>query len=213
MKKIDSALIQRNKMLRRVVELMEDNLAENPSSGHDVRAWFRAYRMLPDFTLIRALEQMTQWSLVSDDIDAKYYLYILHFIAAREGIPRSDQKALQYIELCRRQAPVLQSKRSFEWWAASGLHRACPLVHHSELGPWSRERGFFQGVDKLGAVEGRIDEIRSPQSGLILVSGIPAFFAPSTQFYRGRDLNASVSCYLGFSYEGLRAWNVRRLST
>ena len=82
---------------RRVVELMEENMAENPSSGHDVRTWFRAYRMLPDFTLVRALEQMTQWSLVSDDIDATYYLYILHFIAEREGIPRSAQAAQQYI--------------------------------------------------------------------------------------------------------------------
>lgn len=211
---IDSGTATRqSRMLRRVVELMEDNLAENPSSGHDVRTWFRAYRMLPDFTLVRALERMTQWSLVSDDIDAKYYLYILHFIAAREGIPRSTEKTMQYIELCRRQAPVLQSKRSFEWWAASERHRPCPLVHHSELGPWSKARDFFEGEDKLDAIEGRIDQIQSPQSGLIMVSGIPAFFVPRTQFYRGRDLNASVTCYLGFSYEGLRAWNVRRVST
>jgi tetratricopeptide (TPR) repeat protein len=210
---IDSVINQLQK-LRRVVELMEENLADNPSSGHDIRIWFRAYRMLPDFTLTRALEQMTEWHLASDDIDAKYYLYILNFIAARENFPRSAQKAQQYIELCRRQAPVLQSKKSFEWWAARELRRPCPLVHHSELGRWSKERDFFvNGVDKLGLIEGRIDQIDSPRSGILDISGMPAFFAPRSQFYRGRDLNASVTCYLGFSYEGLRAWNVRRIAT
>jgi hypothetical protein len=197
--------------VRRVVELMEANLTDDPSNGHDIRTWFRAYRMLPDFTLVRALEQMTKWSLVSDDIDSKYYLYILHFIAAREGFPLSVKEAKQYIELCRRQAPALQSKRSFEWWAANELKRPCPLVHHSELGQWSKELDFFEGSDKLGALEGRIDEIHSPQSGVIEISGMPAFFVPRTQFYRGRDVNAQVTCYLGFSYEGLRAWKVRRV--
>ncbi len=192
---------------------MEENLTDNPASGRDMRTWFRAYRMLPDFTLVRALEQMTQWSLLSDDIDAKYYLYILHFTATEEKFPRSAQQAKQYIELCRRQAPALQSKKSFEWWAARELRRPCPLVHHSELGRWSKERDFFDGIEKLGRVEGRIDDIASSQSGTIEIRGVPAFFTPRGQFYRGRDLNASVTCYLGFSYEGLRAWDVRRTST
>jgi hypothetical protein len=215
LRRIDSgAAPPQTKTLRRIVDLMEENLADNPSSGHDARIWFRAYRMLPDFTLVRALEQMTQWSLISDDIDAKYYLYILHFIAARQGMPHSAREARQYIELCHRQAPVLQSKKSFEWWSASKLKRPCPLVHHSELGRWSKEQDFFEkGVDKLGLIEGRIDEIDSPQSGVIEISSIPAFFAPRTMFYRARDLNAPVTCYLGFSYEGLRAWNVRRVPT
>ena len=163
--------------------------------------------------LVRAIEQMTQWSLLSDDIDSQYYLYILHFIAARDKFPRSAQQAKQYIELCRRQARALQSKKSFEWWAAGGLRRPCPLVHHSELGPWSREKDFFEGIEKLGRIEGRIDDIASPQAGTIDIHGVPAFFAPRGQFYRGRDLNISVTCFLGFSYEGLRAWDVRLVPT
>jgi len=198
---------------RRVVELMEDNLADDPSNGHDVKAWFRAFRMLPDFTLVRALEQMTKWSLVSNDIDTKYYLYILHFIAVREGIRSSVKETKEYIELCRRQAPPLQSKRSFEWWAASDLNRPCPLVHHSELGGWSKQLDFFEGSDKVGTLEGRIDGIHSSQSGIIAINDVPAFFVPRTQFYANRDLNAQVTCYVGFSYEGLRAWNVRRVPT
>ena len=198
------------KTLRRIVELMQENLADDPTNSHDMRNWFRAFRMLPEFTLTEAIERMTQWSLMSDSIDALYYLYILHFMSARRGIHRSISEARRYVELCKQRAPLLLSKKSFEWWAAESLNRPCPLVHHSELGPWSKERNFFEGVDNLGVVEGRIDDIRSPQAGTILVGGMPAFFVPRSDFQRGRDLNVTVRCYVGFSYEGLRAWNVQR---
>ena len=198
------------KTLRRIVDLMQENLSDDPTNSHDMRIWFRAFRMLPRFTLTEAIEKMTQWSLMSDSIDALYYLYILHFISARRGIHTSISEARRYVELCKQHAPLLLSKKSFEWWAADSLNRPCPLVHHSELGPWSKERNFFEGVNNLGVVEGRIDEIRSPQAGTIVVDGMPAFFVPRSDFQRVRDLNVPVTCHVGFSYEGLRAWNVRR---
>ena len=197
------------KSLRQIVKLMEANLKDDPCNGADIRTWFRAYRALPEFSLPRALEQVTEWSLNSDEADSKYYLYILHFIAAREGYRKSAQECLQNIERCRRQAPILQAKKSFEWWASPVLNRPCPLVHHSELGGWSKDDDFFVGVEKLGYVEGRIDKISAPQAGELDIGGIPAFFAPKNQFIRARDLNAKIKCYLGFSYEGLRAWSVQ----
>ena len=64
-RKIDSSEgTIKEKSLRRIVSLMRDNLTEDPSKGHDVRIWFRAFRMLPEFTLTVAIEQMTHWSLV-----------------------------------------------------------------------------------------------------------------------------------------------------
>ena len=209
---VDAVTVQ-VKTLRRIVELMQENLANDPTSGHDMRNWFRAFRMLPEFTLVEAIEKMTQWSLMSDSVDALYYLYILHFMSARRGIHRSVIEAKRYVELCKQSAPLLLSKKSFEWWAADNLSRPCRLVHHSELGSWSKERNFFEGVNKLGLVEGRIDEIRSAQAGTIVVDGMPAFFVPRSDFQRVRDLNLSVRCYVGFSYEGLRAWDVQPAAT
>ncbi len=206
----DDTVAVQAKRLRRIVELMQENLADDPTNGADMRIWFRAFRMLPSFTLTEAIDKMTQWSLMSDSIDALYYLYILHFISARRGIHTSLGEARRYVELCKQRAPLLLSKKSFEWWAADALNRPCPLVHHSELGPWSKEENFFTGVNSLGVVGGRIDEIRSPQAGTIVVDGMPAFFVPRSDFQRARDLNVAVTCYVGFSYEGLRAWNVRR---
>ena len=208
----DGAGTTKPKSLRRIVELMGENISDGLSNGHDIRTWFRAFRMLPEFTVTEAIEQMAHWSLVSDEVDALYYLYILHFISGRRGVDRSVREAKRYITMCKQDAPLLLSKRSFEWLAADSLSRPCPLVHHTELGPWSRERNFFEGVSKLGEIRGRIDEIRSPQAGTIVVDGMPAFFVPRSDFRRVTDLNASVTFFLGFSYEGLRAWNVRRVA-
>ena len=207
----DDKVTVSRKALRRVVELMQENIAEDPTNSHDVRTWFRAFRILPEFTLSEAIEQMTHWSLVSDNVDALYYLYILHFIAACRGVHKSVFESKKYVAQCKQNAPLLLSKKSFEWLASDNLDRSCPLVHHSELGQWSREENFFEGANKLSEVKGRIDDIRSAQAGTIVVKGMPAFFVPRSDFQRIRDLNASVTCNLGFSYEGLRAWNVRRV--
>lgn len=207
----DGAVTVKRKTLRRIVELMLQNIADDPTNGHDIRTWFRAFRMLPEFTISEAIEQMTHWSLVSDSVDALYYLYVLHFISVRRGVHRSVREAQRYVAMCKQNAPLLLSKKSFEWFAADSLNRSCPLVHHTELGLWSKEQNFFGRVNMLGKVKGRIDEIRSPQAGTITVDGMPAFFVPRSDFRRVSDLNASVAFYLGFSYEGLRAWNVQRI--
>jgi hypothetical protein len=193
---------------RRIVSLMEDNLSENTGSGYDTRTWLRAYRTLPEFSLNRAIEQLTLWS-VTEDVDSYYYLYILHFFASQSGLHSSRLESKKYLEMCRKRAPVLLSKKSFEWIANPALKRHLALAHHSELGEWSREKDFFERDDRLGFIEGRIDEISSPQAGVIAIDGFQAFFTPRSQFRKSSDLNRRVRMSLGFSYEGLRAWNVR----
>ena len=196
---------------RRIAELMRENLRDDPDNGNDVRNWFRAYRMLPEFSLGEAIEIVTQWSLLSDSVDAAYYLFILHFMQSERGIHKSLTDSKRYLDIVKKSAPALLARKSFEWWAGDNLSRPCPLVHHSELGEWSKELDFFSGVGKLGRVVGRIDRIQSPQAGEISVGGMPAFFVPRSDFRTDTDLNAQVELFLGFSYEGLRAWRVRKL--
>lgn len=200
----------KEKNLKRVVALMRENLTENPGSGSDIKTWFRAYRRLPSFTLTEAIEQITHWSLNSASVDARYYLYVLHFIQARRGVHKSLDEAKKHLEYVRHNAPPLLSRTSFEWWGGAKDGRLCPLIHHTELGKWSKEKDFFDGAEKLDLVEGRIDKIRSPQSGEIRVFGMPAFFVPRNDFRATSDVNAMVKFNLGFSYDGLRAWRVSK---
>ncbi|MGO7584205.1 hypothetical protein ACC689_17620 [Rhizobium ruizarguesonis] len=196
--------------LRRSASLSEENLREDPASLRDLRSWLRAYRMLPDASISVAIEKFARASLLTDDVEAHYYLMILNFIAHRQGVPGSLQAAKKSADLCRQRSATILGKRSFEWLGDERLGRAIPLVHHSELGRWSPAIDFFENSAKLAIMDGRIDEVRSFQSGTIMFSGMPAFFAPRADFRRIVDTNASVIGSIGFSYEGLRAWNVKK---
>ena len=65
---------------------------------------------------------------------------------------------------------------------------------------------------------GVVSRIRSPASGDIeLANGLTAFFVPSTimvdgGYVRGLHEGRQVEFYLGFSYEGLRAWSVSEVT-
>jgi len=196
---------------RRIADMMLDNLSENPGNGTDIRIWLRAFRMLPEFTITEALERIGTWAALSDNIDAYYYLYVLNYIHLTRGAHASLEEVRKNIELCRRKAPLLVSKRSFEWWASESLNRSCHLVHHSELSGWDRGAEFWSNREKLGYVEGIIDDIRSPQAGHILLHGLRVFFVPA-RLQSSTDVNAKVKFHLGFSYEGLRAWNVQLIN-
>ncbi len=105
--------------------------------------------------------------------------------------------------------------RSYEWFGhGDGLGR---LRHYTELGSWDAGADFYSHVAPLCRVRCRVTSIVGPEKGTVEVAacGIPAFFVPSKArkdgalgIARGRDENLQVFAYLGFSYEGLRAWSV-----
>ena len=116
------------------------------------------------------------------------------------------------------------------------------LVHHSELGDWDKDKNFSSETARLKKREGRITKYIGPQAGEIEVegTGLKAFFVPAkgisdrgasqireiilddedvveqtTMFTTGfdkDDVGKRVDFYLGFSYDGLRAWVVNAIS-
>ncbi len=85
------------------------------------------------------------------------------------------------------------------------------MVHHSQLGEWRTDKEFWENTAPLSRLPGRIVRIEAPQAGQIEVQGdLNAFFVPARGNYsRGRSENQAVTLFLGFSYEGLRAWEVK----
>jgi hypothetical protein len=196
---------------QRIAEMALANLRENPGSRHDAVLWLRGFRVLPEFTISRAMEQIGFLEQESDSIEANYYLYILHFLNYRAGGHASLKEALKHIEICKRKTHPFLAKRSFEWLGSAALGRPCPLVHHSELGEWDKALEFFGQREKLAPIEGFISEIKGEQSGSLRVGEMPAFFVPGQGgFRKGVDNNVAVKAVIGFSYEGLRAWTVKR---
>lgn len=194
--------------LRRTRLLMEANLRSDPTNEHDVRAWFQSYRRLPDFSYIDAIDRLEGWAKTSGSVDAHYYLYILHFLRWKGGSERDDTALQANLEQCK-QGRIGKRGESYEWFAKEPSW--CPLMQTNELGERRRDTegklDFFENTETLARVRGKIDSIKGPQAGLLrLGPRTTAFFLPGTKFSESRHLNSIVDFFLGFSYEGLRAW-------
>jgi hypothetical protein len=194
--------------LRQIYTLMADNLDEDLTNSRDLWMWFQSYRRLPDFDMLEAIDRLNGWAAREESIDAYYYLYILHFIRWRQGILQDSNLVINHIRKCNLLAGKLGRIRSFEWVAKESV--GCPLVHQSELGKWDNSINFYRNTDPLAMVDGVVKRIKGPQSGSLALGPFEVFFVPSNEFLPGRDENVNVQFYLGFSYEGFRAWSVQR---
>ena len=198
--------------ISRIVELLEENLQEEPNNDHNLRLWVQAVRRKtspPPLETI--LEKVGYWKTNSGSLDSIYYLYVLYALDAMEGSPSSRESALKFVGECRALARNRRNRtKSLEWLGSgNGLAR---LVHHSELGKWDeKDKDYWETPTTLARVKGRISRIDGNQAGQIELSGgLEAFFVPVREgFSKDRSENVRVDFNLGFSYDGLRAWDVK----
>ncbi|MDX2647283.1 hypothetical protein PV341_27695 [Streptomyces sp. PA03-1a] len=200
--------------LRAIVELYDNVFhVDGRLNDSDVRTWFRCYRQLDEYEELRALERFAILNHEKQSLECNYYLYVLRFLRWFRGDEQSQLEAQRYLEESKRLARDSRRQYSYEWMAvaADGGASAIPeLVHFTELGERRDEPVLWERPERLLKVSGVIQEIEGPQLGWISVAHghMRAFFAPKDKFLRSRDINAPVEFYLGFSYEGLRAWSV-----
>jgi len=198
---------------QRIVELLEANLREGPTNGGDVRLWLSAIRHLAHPpSLESAIEQVLYWRAAEQSLDAVYYLYVLYYLQALSGERSRLVDGKGFLEESRRRSSRRRNRnRSFEWVGdGDGISS---LVNHAQLGDWDQQTGFWSAPSALRRVSGTIVRIGGPQAGeLELAGGVRAFFVPARGgFDIERRENVRVSAYLGFSYDGPRAWDVRSI--
>ena len=197
---------QRN--IERCIRLLRENLDENPHSARDLRLWLQAVRYASVKPSIESLiEKVSYWRSNTNSLEATYYLYVLYSLQALEGLPIELELATRYI----REAANLSRNRgnrhkSFEWLGAGeGIGS---LVHQSVLGEWDDNRNFWTKPRTLmKRDDGVITKVDGPTSGYIEIHGLSAFFVPAQKVFEN-DVNRRVKYFLGFSYSGLRAWDV-----
>ena len=200
--------------LARIVKLAEDNVTEEPASDYNLRLWLRAIRVENSLSVDRVVEQLAYKRLQDNSVDTTYYLYILKFLQLDAGDLATRQEITGLIDECAQLARDLsRTTSSFEWLGVGrGL---AALVNVSTLGQWDPATEFWSNTEELRLVKGRIAQIRNQGSGEIeLATGLRAFFTPARGgvpggYIAGQDIGREVEFYLGFSYDGLRAWSVR----
>ena len=200
--------------LKRVAQLMQENIETDATDYRSIRSWFQAVRRTDGQSIETAIERLTYWKADSQSIEATFYLYILYVLQALDGSLIAVSKALDLIKESSQMARILAIRHnSIEWYGKGvGMKR---ILYHSQL-PKAWEEEFEKG-DKLSLIEGRIAKIFGPEAGNIeLTCGLSAFFVPGRGFKRtysrSQDENKAVRFYLSFSYDGLRAWAVRDAS-
>lgn len=196
--------------VNRARQLLEENLEEETRDSTSLRLWLRAIRLSAiKPSLDAVIERVAYWKANTGSPDAVYYLYVLHCLRAIEGSTQAVADMERALEECRALARYRRDRtRSLEWIGdGSGIAK---LVHQSQFGGWRDD--FHESAGLLTRVEGRVKSIDGPQKGTIAITGgFEAFFVPArSDIHAGRDENTLVTCYLGFSYDGPRAWAVER---
>lgn len=205
--------------LERCVSLLEENLSEEPNDDRNLRLWIQAarFQQTPP-SMESAIEKIAHWRLQANTIDSIFYLYVLYAVQSINGFPLARDNAERALEECRRMSKYRRDRtRSFEWLGNdAGLRQ---LVHQSTLGEWSPIDNFWKSANTLKREIGVVVSVQGPEAGWIEVrGGLRAFFVPGvgsskrlntkSSFPAGLSENKPISFYLGFSYDGLRAWSV-----
>jgi tetratricopeptide (TPR) repeat protein len=194
----------------RIVELLERNLQEEEDDDKNLRLWVQAVRRLEHPPSIESvIERVGYWRVNSGSLDSVYYLYVFYAILALDGSSLARNEAIRYLNECRHLARFRRNRtRSLEWFGTG--YGVDQLVHHSELGKWIHGKDFWEKTSRLVRVTGRISRVSAPQAGEIEVEGgLSAFYVPARGGGFSQDRrNQRVEFYLGFSYDGLRAWEV-----
>ncbi len=190
------------------LQLLNENLADNPNDPRTARTWLAAARH-GGATLERAAEVVSNWVEYDDSRDALYADYVVDALRALGGRLSSVAEYERKRDVLRSRTFVFRQRRAIYDWLGKGTELR-QLVHRSEVADW--DRSSDADPPQLARVTGRVEHIHGPASGILrLANGVEAFFVPSVaNLVADRDLNATVTCLLGFSYDGIQAWTVKR---
>jgi tetratricopeptide (TPR) repeat protein len=202
----------KSKDRERAVDLLNLNIEEEPADEKSIKLWLQVARYSNNFPSVDlALEKVTYWRTSTASIDSVYYTYVLFSIDLIKGSSLNLEKTNLLIEETKQRSRFRRdSKKSIEWFGkGSGLNT---LVYHTDLGEWKENDSFWENSDLLQRVNGIVVSLSGPEAGEIEISGgLRAFFVPGrTDLMKGRDLNLAITCFIGFSYEGVRAWSIKR---
>jgi hypothetical protein len=194
--------------VRQAVELLEENLRDDPRDIASLLEWLWAARFIP-VSVDRAADLVETWASTENDRDAFYYDYVLACLRVLKGQDSAIPEYHRKLERSKERSSFFGNRRfSYEWLGEEAeLGR---IIHHTDLRDWDRS-GDEPPPSILARVTGRVNKITGPASGIIdLGRGIEAFFVPQRSgLHRGIDENRRVSALLSFRYDGPQAWSVR----
>jgi tetratricopeptide (TPR) repeat protein len=194
--------------VRQAVELLEENLRDDPRDFASLLEWLWAARFIP-VSVDRAADLVETWASTENDRDALFYDYVLTSLRVLKGQDSAIPEYQRKLERSKERSTFFGNRRFSYEWLGEGTELGV-IVHHTDLRDWDRS-GDEPAPPILSRVTGRVSKISGPASGTIdFGRGIEAFFVPQrVGLHRGVDENRRVSALLSFRYDGPQAWSVR----
>lgn len=198
----------------KVLDLLEENITLDPRDSKSIYLWFKAARYSDKVSIKDAINKLARWRLINGSIDSIFYLSILNVIEAIEGNSLAKVQSEQLIREMSENSRNSPYRTLVSEWYGSGNELGKIVSRKiAQVFDNSREMKFNESMIKY--VDGKVSSIKGPEGGTIeLLCGLQAFFIPARAdqgkgLVRGRDENSNVKFLLGFSYDGLKAYEVK----
>lgn len=210
--------VESQRRLHAILSLYEENIAEKPDSGTDIRNWFNAVRRLncDNDTALDILEncrkKLDRWiDSGNASRDAYLYRYIVRFLMDYESgslnSSESKRSLKQMEDDVKMHAETLPTKTAVIFWLGRQGHGLNKLISNADF----HNQPLSQNVDELQPLEGKLPERSSfsLNTAYIDLSGHKVFFRPSAVrlMVSAANSGAFVTCSIGFSYDGLRSYH------
>lgn len=189
-----------------IIGLAETNIRNEPKNSANIRIWFESIRYRssksPEMLLDEALDKLSVWKEASGSIEAYYYYFICNCIKAIEGSSRAeaDIPILQN-DLKAKSEKRYDNRYIYEWL---GIGKGLNRLKHYPPAKITREE-----EKSLEILTGYIERYKNPGSATIRSHNMEVFFNPkrAKQAFSQGSEGTRVSFTLGFSYDGLRAYD------
>ncbi|MBC5838220.1 P-loop NTPase [Flavobacterium muglaense] len=205
---------------KEILRLIESNIHDQPDISSNYRIWLQCVRYNSNYVSLEdVISKIKIWYDNSGQnrisrLEATYYNYVFNAITLIEKGEALNEiqlnKTINYIQECKE--ITTNDKFNFEWYGVGKGSKK--ILNYVELGSMKNEGAkLFEDDSKLQEVEGTIITIDDRQKGKIkLKSGLEAFFVPAVgKFEKGKDETTNVKFYVSFRYDGLQAWQVKRI--
>lgn len=215
----DYSRLDTNK-LQRVYDLLSENINSETSTRQDRIRWFEAYRRLDIFSLKNAYSFLMNWPMSNSDMYVCYHRYVVAFVLyAKTGLIEHNE-VMGHLHQCQLLSKNAYGKRTTSTLDYLGIFSnpdntillsrfensiSDDQISREELNIKYR-KDHCQPIKGLihSIYEGMVNICFSPESNpaklfyaKIPISGI------DKDVYEGMK----VKFYLGFSYDGFRAWD------
>ena len=202
--------IQNN--LQKIIQLMEDNMAEESKHSGNIRIWFEAIKKIQidnqDSLIMDAVIKLNRWVSLTDSVEAHYYRFILKFIQAIEGSSLAEGELPKLLREMKMKSINLYNRTAAQHWLTNTGNGLDALISDSRNKKDAIPEDEMSS--KMKILVGRISNNYVNEShAYINYRGVEVYFNPSvTKGEIGRsNINQRVKFGIGFSYDGPRAYN------